>query len=336
MDINQRILKYLNACPPAISGQEGHNQTYYVACKLYQGFNLNESEVLSYLKIYNERCQPPWDDKALARKANQAAISKKHKHAAGHLLSKNGSGFHKEDLSPPVKKEPVVDPVVAIEHFLKGWRCGEPDISDASPVRLSDDWTKDGILLLEHLFQKGEIVNFVTAWKWEKTKDGNQKTVPANSGFSVERDALCSAWNTQGTPYDEAGGWLRINPLDGKGITDQNVTAFRMALLEFDKIPTDLQICIFGKLPLPIAAILTSGGKSIHAWVRLDAEDYPDYEASVIRIRDAIRRFGVDRQNKNPARLSRLPGIPRIHGATGDGRQRLLYLNPTPEQKSIL
>jgi len=34
--------------------------------------------------------------------------------------------------------------------------------------------------------------------------------------------------------------------------------------------------------------------------------------------------------------LSRLPGVQRHIGATGDGRQRLLYLNPTPEQKAIL
>jgi hypothetical protein len=44
----------------------------------------------------------------------------------------------------------------------------------------------------------------------------------------------------------------------------------------------------------------------------------------------------VDTKNKNPARLSRLPGVVRQIGANGDGRQRLFYLNPQPEQKAIL
>lgn len=336
MDIRERILKYLDACPPAISGNNGHSQTFYVACKLYQGFNLTESEVLEYLRIYNRRCDPPWDERSLSRKANQAAISKKHLLPAGHLISRNGAGFHKEDLSPPAPRHAEVDPVLAANMFLKGFSCDESDLADASPIQPSDDWTRDGILVLEHLFRPGEIVNFVTGFVINKTRSGVEKSNPGDCGSSVERDALIAKWRNEPLPCSDAGGWLRINPVDGKGVSDQNITAFRVALLEFDKIPAALQLSIFSKLPLPIAAILTSGGKSIHAWVRIDADDHPDYEASVVRIREAIRRFGIDRQNKNPSRLSRLPGVRRIHGASGDGRQRLIYLNPNPTQKSIL
>ncbi len=127
-----------------------------------------------------------------------------------------------------------------------------------------------------------------------------------------------------------------MNPLDGRGVSDVNVTAFRFALLESDKLPFDLALALFARLPLPIAAILTSGGRGPHAWVLVDADTAEDYQTTVEEMISLLARFGVDTGNKNPSRLSRLPGVIRRIGAEGDGRQRLLYLNPQPTQKAIL
>ena len=126
-----------------------------------------------------------------------------------------------------------------------------------------------------------------------------------------------------------------MNPLDGQGVADVNVTAFRFALIECDAIPFELQLPLLAKLPLPVAAILTSGGRSVHAWVRMDAER-GRIPANVSRMLALLAKFGVDGKNKNPARLSRLPGVVRQTGAHGDGQQRLFYLNPQPKQKAIL
>jgi hypothetical protein len=93
---------------------------------------------------------------------------------------------------------------------------------------------------------------------------------------------------------------------------------------------------LLAKLPLPIAAVLGSGGRSLHAWVRIDASNADEFRRDVSRMLAALGKFGVDTKNKNPARLSRLPGVVRQIGANGDGRQRLFYLNPQPEQKAIL
>jgi len=127
-----------------------------------------------------------------------------------------------------------------------------------------------------------------------------------------------------------------MNPVDGAGVTDSNVTAYRFALVECDSSPLDLQLSFFAKLALPVAAILASGGRSLHAWVKVDAQTAAEYQATVARLLALLARFGVDGKNKNPSRLSRLPGVMRTIGATGDGRQRLLYLNPAPQQKPIL
>jgi hypothetical protein len=70
--------------------------------------------------------------------------------------------------------------------------------------------------------------------------------------------------------------------------------------------------------------------------VRIDAGTLEEYRATVAKMLALLERFGVDSKNKNPSRLSRLPGVIRRIGAEGDGRQRLLYLNPSPVQKAIL
>jgi regulatory protein RepA len=132
-------------------------------------------------------------------------------------------------------------------------------------------------------------------------------------------------------PRSEAGGWLRMNPLDGLGVADANVTAFRFALIECDGIPFELQMPLLAKLPLPIAVILGSGGRSLHAWVKIDASNADEFRRDVARMLALLAKLGVD-----TARLSRLPGVVRRIGADGDGRQRLFYLNPQPKQKAIL
>jgi len=341
MDKHERICRYLAKCPPAVSGQNGHGQTFALACSLLNGFGLSEEETVSYLMLWNPRCDPPWTESELRHKAQSAATAQ-HSKVRGHLLGDNG--FSKEDYSctsfqAATKVEPkpalVIDPSTAIEIFLKGFRCVESDLWDASPIKPSEDWTQDGILLLQHLFQPGEVVNFVHQFTMKDDKAGVKKPVPSGYGESVERNELMDLWSL-GMPTSDCGGWMRMNPMDGNGIADKNVTAYRHILLEFDSIPLDLQLCLFGRIPLPISCIMTSGGKSLHAWVRADSADATCYKDDAAMLLKMLSRFGLDAKNKNPSRLSRLPGVMRKLGAGGDGRQRLLYLNPNPTQSRIL
>jgi len=119
-----------------------------------------------------------------------------------------------------------------------------------------------------------------------------------------------------------------MNPLDGCGIADRHVAAFRFALIEFDHLPLGLQVSLVARLPLPVAAIITSGGRSLHAWIRVDAPNEASYREETSRILSLLAPLGVDQANKNPARLSRLPGVSRLIGGGKDSRQRLLFLNP--------
>lgn len=122
----------------------------------------------------------------------------------------------------------------------------------------------------------------------------------------------------------EAGAWIRFNPLDGKGVKNDNVTAFKYALVESDNLSIDKQNAIMRELELPIAALVYSGSKSIHAIVKVDAQNYSEYQKRVEYLYKICNKNGlqVDSQNKNPSRLSRMPGIIR-----GEHKQFLIDTN---------
>jgi len=72
--IERRAVAYLDKTPPAISGQGGHPTTYTAAVALVHGFCLSPDRALELLLAhYNPRCQPPWTEKELRHKVDDAA-----------------------------------------------------------------------------------------------------------------------------------------------------------------------------------------------------------------------------------------------------------------------
>ena len=67
-----RARLYINEMPPAFSGDGGHNQTFSVACVLVLGFSLPPPQALALLREYNLRCEPPWSEKELQHKIEDA------------------------------------------------------------------------------------------------------------------------------------------------------------------------------------------------------------------------------------------------------------------------
>ena len=63
--------EYVASQPPAIAGSKGHNATFRVACQLV-GFGLNDAQTLELLREFNSRCQPPWTEKELRHKVQDA------------------------------------------------------------------------------------------------------------------------------------------------------------------------------------------------------------------------------------------------------------------------
>jgi hypothetical protein len=216
------------------------------------------------------------------------------------------------------------DPVANITKFLAGFTANECDLWHESPWRPLEDWRVDAVMFLAGMYHAGELVNIVT----EYTIDDKGKANPKGYGLTLERDAAMRLIRDKGAPQSEAGTWVRMNPTDGAGVADTNVAAYRFALIEFDAVPMDLQLSLLARLPLPLNAILTSGGKSAHAWVRVNCRTVESYRTKGNELLSLLKPFGVDQSNKNPSRLSRLPGAARKIGAQGDGQQKLFYLAP--------
>lgn len=86
LPLAERIRRYVEKCPEAISGEHGHDTTYRVAIALVWGFGLSPERALPFLQEYSARCKPPWTNKELRHKLSDALRSKKHRLPRGHLL----------------------------------------------------------------------------------------------------------------------------------------------------------------------------------------------------------------------------------------------------------
>ena len=212
------------------------------------------------------------------------------------------------------------DMVIVDPHYLEDNEPAEPG-ADWDPVR-------DMVTYLRTLFSDGEHVCYVNE---VFEKDG--KFRPQNGGHwdRTAGQLIAALEACRGDigaalgDYDErAGLWVRFNPMDGRGAKNENVTDFRYALLESDRLPIGKQNDIIRKLELPVAALVHSGNKSLHAIVRIDAPDYEEYRRRVDFLYKVAQKNGfiVDNANRNPSRLSRLPGCLR-----GGKKQYLIGTN---------
>lgn len=68
----KRACVYLAMLPPAIEGQNGHDQFFNAACRLIDDFGLTLEESLPLLREYNSRCVPPFEEVELLHKLESA------------------------------------------------------------------------------------------------------------------------------------------------------------------------------------------------------------------------------------------------------------------------
>ncbi len=224
-------------------------------------------------------------------------------------------GGHELDWDDVISEEKaIVD-----RNWIEGREIVEP----------GDGWDpqKELITYLETLFEASETVGFVTH---SFEKDG--KHMPSKGVYDKTAGQLIQELYRYGDDIGyaigdykrEAGAWIRFNPLDGKGVKNENVTDYRYALVESDDMEIEKQNAVIRELELPVACLVHSGGKSLHAVVRGDAANYQEYRNRVDYLYKVCEKNGlmIDTQNRNPSRLSRMPGVMR-----GDKKQFLVDTN---------
>ncbi|MDH6367534.1 MULTISPECIES: AAA family ATPase [unclassified Breznakia] len=217
---------------------------------------------------------------------------------------RSGGPDYELDWDSTIKDElVVVDPA-----WVEGKEIKEPKYW--KPV-------KDLVTYLSTLFESTDNVGYVTtsyqndAGKYVPTKGNYDRT----AGELIEQLNKCNEdiGAVLGDYQEEVGAWIRFNPLDGNGVKNDNVSEYRYALVESDAMELEKQYAIITELELPVACLVHSGKKSIHAIVKVHAANYEEYRKRVNYLYDVCKKNGlkVDEQNKNPSRLSRMPGVTR-------------------------
>jgi len=206
------------------------------------------------------------------------------------------------------------------------YRIVDTNWLETEVVREPDKWSPCAQLreYLSALFEPDEFVAYCTDpferdGKYTPTQGTYHKTV-SEILKSLKKNSRTGFEEAVGTPNEKCGAWIVINPVDGKGRKDENVTDFRYALIESDSKPVDEQVAIYKKLELPCVCIVHSGGKSAHAIVRVNAPTIEEYRKRVNFLYEVCANNGlpVDKQNRNPSRYSRMPGVMR------DGKKQFI------------
>lgn len=104
------------------------------------------------------------------------------------------------------------------------------------------DWNpaRELITYLETLFDADDNVGYVThSYEKEGKHIPSKGCFDRTAGRLIQELSRCEGdiGAVLGDYSPEAGAWIRFNPLDGKGVKNENVTDFRYALVESDSIP---------------------------------------------------------------------------------------------------
>ena len=245
--------------------------------------------------------------------------------------ARRAAGLPDETVCRPAGKPKV--PKDAIARIVNAF--GGPtadDIAAKSPVPVLGVPDRDSAALaLSELYSPGEYL-YIGGHNW-----------PGKPGETVRQVQDWIAALASGGP-----AWPHIvpNPLTGRAAPtkaggsptyrgDNCVASFRYAVVESDSLPLEHQIAFWLWADLPVEALVLSGGKSIHGWVRVDCADKAEWDAQVEGdlFPNYLEPLGADPTCKTDARLSRLPGYDRsAEGPDKQGNargvQRLLWLAP--------
>lgn len=216
----------------------------------------------------------------------------------------------------------------------KAVRSANP-LERARPVPVPEPFAEGFEALLMSAFEEGEGVCIGGTFE---NRDGEHKP---DGGVTLTREQWIEAVRQRGGQFSKLctsrnGHFIRVNPMrvDEKSRNlNTDVTSFRHTLVEFDTdsegntIPKDVQLGAFLASGLPITCVIDSGNKSLHAWVRLDAENAEEYKERAAKVYELFAGHDIDKQNHNPNRYSRCPDGKRT---LADGEvvlQRLVKVN---------
>jgi hypothetical protein len=330
--LSDRISKYLDQCEPAVAGQHGHDRTFAVAAKLTWGFGLTVEEAYPFMLSFNSHCDPPWNERHLRRKLQQALAHHSHTKPRGYLLGDTLT--HIPPNLPLTQLEPTwpQPDLTTIEQIvLSGPRLC--DLWELSVVRFEDNKSHaeeiiDVLLPGNPLLCVGKS-NYEFATRRREIWRGRL----ASLSLLVPAPMLAIKGQTQDGSESEhskdatAKRVYQVVEFDfSERDKNGNDTIWRPLIRKWRK--DDIEIVdacaalishLRKNLPT-LVCVVFSGGKSLHSWFRV-FELTPDARRKFMR--EAVR-LGADRATFTRSQFVRIPD-----GLRDNGRRQICYfLNP--------
>ena len=298
--VARKLEDALRSWPPAGSGVHSH---LMAVANLAAIAGLPPAEVEA--RIIQTMPRPPSPGSEVA-----SAIRK------AYAEHKPGAPYTPRTIAPA---KPKALPMTAQRFIQRGDGAEESDWWEASPIRI--DWEpgpRDALALLGALYAPDEFLFIGERYGTEVATVGDwMRRIEA--GEPCPPHFIPNALTGQEHP-------LTDGKLSRRG--DSAVAAFRYAVAEFDGLSKPDQLAFWwGFKSAPIVALIDTGGKSIHAILKVDAPSREAWEAEVEQklFARVLCPLGCDAACRNESRLSRLPGHFRREK---NQWQRLLYLNP--------
>ena len=300
-----RFRSYVRKMDTATQGAGGRLHAFKFCSKAYE-FKLHEDEAWGELLEWDKACSPSWasTDELGDLRRILAWVYRNPSKPFGNMIESPGRVALPRLASMPDRKSSVVPPPVELP----------------APVELPKELIPPSRAIMA-AFEQGELIR--VQLQVASKKEG--AWMPKGFGEFMTREQVVAALDADALRGNkDAGIYMGQNPIrpgldDQTAAKDEGVAAFRHALVEFDSVPLDQQFAIVLATRLPVSAVVYSGGKSLHAWVRVDAPDRETYKLRVAAIHALPLLAGMDKANKNPSRLTRLPGARR-----GDKVQRVV------------
>lgn len=327
--------------------QDSHTVVFNATRALIHGFDFSQEEARPLLLEYLARSDLPWQPHEVSHKL----------HSVDAQQSQHPRGYMLDDLprypNAEMRKEAGVEPVREVRKKIEfdkdelkriaaPWR----DVADLTWLAnrsAVDPATVSHTDFLSLLYAKGENVLIFTDY-FSQGQHVWPAEVPVNTG-------RLGVWFLP-APVD---GIYHPNPrsIDKDGNarqsrrSEESVRSYRYLLLESDKADMRDWLGFIVQVPLRIEAIYTSGGRSIHALVRVDCATKPAWEEAKRELGPFLMgtvMLGGDRGVLSGVRLSRLPGCFREGAEDDEGRytrfpqpklQKLLYVRPGAEDRPI-
>jgi len=182
-----------------------------------------------------------------------------------------------------------------------------PAASQAKAQKLPEPLPEGLAVLLKAMFKPGEYVS-ISAGHFN-----GEKIVP-DGGTTIRVEKLLAQLEHKPIEQFFPGAdatFLRVNPMRKLGTKADQVSAWRHGLIDGDKGSKEEQYARLLNSGLPLAGILDTGNKSLHALPVINAPTRKEYDRRVALLLRYFAGSGIDPQTKDPNHWTRCPDAQR-------------------------